>query len=352
MTDCADSTVLRTHLDHPDPELDAHLDACDTCSGLLRSVAEDAGYVRRTLALLDPPDQPPVDVGAALAAVRARSAPTPVVTLDAARRGPFASAGRRLVLSAAAVVVVAAVAVTPAGRNAVAATLDAFRGERLEAIDVDVESWMASGFQGLESLELLGEVDLSDLAEPTEVADLTEAETVAGIASPDLSDAPDRIVALRPGRARLHLQAGEGNGVPAELDGSTLVVEVPGAIGVIYGPEDGPPELVVGRSGQLVVRAEGASLDDIRSFLLSRDELPAQLRAQLADIEDWRSTIPVPVPLDGPGWRDVEVGGRPAIAFGDDTGLGALVLRQDPDGVTIVGGRIPVSRAIELAGDA
>ena len=44
-----------------------------------------------------------------------------------------------------------------------------------------------------------------------------------------------------------------------------------------------------------------------------------------------------------------EVAGRPAIAFGDDSGLGALVLRQDPDGVTVVGGRIGVSRAIELA---
>jgi hypothetical protein len=60
----------------------------------------------------------------------------------------------------------------------------------------------------------------------------------------------------------------------------------------------------------------------------------------------------VPVPLDGPGWEEVEVAGRPAIAFGDDTGLGALVLRQDPDGVTIVGGRIGVERALELAAGA
>lgn len=55
------------------------------------------------------------------------------------------------------------------------------------------------------------------------------------------------------------------------------------------------------------------------------------------------------MPLDGPGWREVEVGGRPAVSFGDESGLGALVLRHDADGVTVVGGRIPVSRAIELA---
>lgn len=45
----------------------------------------------------------------------------------------------------------------------------------------------------------------------------------------------------------------------------------------------------------------------------------------------------------------MEVGGRPAVSFGDESGLGALVLRHDADGVTVVGGRIPVSRAIELA---
>ena len=60
----------------------------------------------------------------------------------------------------------------------------------------------------------------------------------------------------------------------------------------------------------------------------------------------------MPVPLDGPGWDEVEVAGRPAIAFGDDSGLGALVLRQDADGVTVVGGRISIGRALDLRGGA
>jgi hypothetical protein len=356
MNDCADSTMLRTHLDHPDAALDAHLDGCGVCTGLLHSVAEDAGYTRRTLALLDPAgDTEPgdVDVEAALAAIFAEAATAPVVPLTAARSHRLAVKGRRRVLSAAAALVVLVLAATPAGRGAVADTLDAFRGERLQAVSVDMGSWATSpGSEGMRALEDLGSVDVSDLTEPEEVDGVDEAEKVAGIAAPTLTDAPDRLVALTPGTVRLTLDARNGNGVPDDLDGAALLVDVPGAIVAVYGPADGPPELVVGRSGPLVVRAEGAPLEAVRSFLLSRDELPSDLRAQLADIDDWRSTIPVPVPVDGPGWKDVEVAGRPAIAFGDDSGIGALVLRQDPDGVTVVGGRISVSRALELAAGA
>ena len=242
------------------------------------------------------------------------------------------------------------VVVTPAGRRAVASVLDAFRSERLQVVSVDLGAWAASvDPEDVGPLAALGDLDRSGLSEPAEVANAAAAEEVAGIDPPALTEAPDHFVALAPGTVRLVLDAGDGNGVPAELDGAALVVEVPGAIGAIYGPTDGVPELVVGRSGPLVVRAEGASLAAIRSFILEREELPPDLREQLADIEDWRRTIPLPVPLDGPGWEEVEVAGRPAIAFGDDSGLGALVLRHDPDGVTVVGGRVGIERALRLA---
>lgn len=245
------------------------------------------------------------------------------------------------------------VALTPAGRGEVAEALDAFRGERLEVVTVDADAWAASvDPEQLRALATLGELDVSGVSEPEEVADVAEAEAVSGISAPSPAAAPDRLVALEPGTVRLELTATDTNGVPARLDGAALLVEVPGAIGAIYGPADGPPEVVVARSGSLVVRAEGAPLEAFRSFLLSHRELPEELRAQLAAIGDWRSTIPVPVPVDGPSWEEVEVAGRPAIAFGDDSGIGAIVIRQDPDGVTVVVGRVGVSQALELAAEA
>lgn len=351
MTDCPDSTALRAHLDHPGAELDAHLDGCSTCTGLLRFVAEDAGFTRRSLALLDAPHDEiaAVDVDAVLAKI----AFTPVVQPPANPPRRFVFGGRRLALAGAAALVVLVVALTPSGRRALAEALDAFRGERLQVVTVDAAAWAASvGPEDLQALEALGDIDTSGLTEPTEVADIVEAESVAGITAPALAEAPDQLVALAPGTVRLVLAAREGNGVPADLDGATLIVDVPGAIGAVYGSLRDKPEVVVGRSGPLVVRAEGASLEAIRSFLLSYEGLPSDLRAQLGAIDDWRSTIPVPVPVDGPGWREVEVAGRPAIAFGDDSGIGALVIRQDPNGVTVVVGQIGVSEALELAAAA
>ena len=351
MTNCADSAALRSHLDYPSAEIDAHLDVCNTCSGLLRSVAADAGFTKRSLALLDPAEPTDIDVDSALRAALTEVPSAPVAPWPVSRRKRFA--GRRIALAGAAAIGVLVVGLTPAGRNAVADALDAFRGERLQVVTVDTEAWAASlDREEMAALSTLGEIDMSGMSEPGEVGSAAEAEALSGIIAPALTEAPDRFIAMEPGSARLVLVAREGNGVPADLDGAALVVEVPGAIGAIYGPTDGPPELVIGRSGPLVIRAEGASLESIRSFILSRPELPSDLRTQLAAMGDWRSTIPVPVPVDGPRWEEVMVAGRPAIAFGDDTGAGALVIRQDPDGVTVIIGRIAVRQALELAAGA
>ena len=358
MIDCADSTTLRTHLDHADPEIEAHVDECEECARLLNAVADDAGYAQRALALLgtdtdtDAAIDAAIDVEAALAEVR-RRAVAPVVPLppaDDTHRN--IGAGRRLGLAAAAVVVVLAATVTPAGRSAVAQALDAFRGERLEAVTIDLQSLGESIGPDLQALSNLGEVDMSGLEEPDEVDDVAAAEARAGIDAPNFEGRPEHLVAMAPGTVKLVFDARDGNGVPARLDGAALLVDVPGAIVGVWGGDDGPPDLVVGRAGPLAARSEGASLEAIRTFILSRKELPGDLRAQLGAIDDWRSTIPVPVPLNGPGWKDVEVADRPAIAFGDDTGLGALVLRQDRDGVTVVGGKVSVTRALALAARA
>jgi PadR family transcriptional regulator, regulatory protein PadR len=280
-------------------------------------------------------------------------ASTPVVRPRVVHRNRFASLRRRVALVGAVSLVVAAVTVTPSGRSAIAEVLDAFRGQSLQIVTVDTADWAGSfNPDDVLALESIGDLDASGIARPAVVADIPEAEALAGIAAPTLVEPPDHLVALAPGVMRLVLVARPENGVPATLDGAVLVVEVPGAIGALYGTQDGAPQVAVGRSGLLEIRSEGAPLDEIRSFLLSREELPEDLRAQLALIGDWRSTLPVPVPVDGPGWEEVEVAGRPAIAFGDNSGIGALVIRQDPEGVTVVVGRVGVNAALELAAGA
>lgn len=347
MIDCLDSSALRAHLDAPEPLLDAHLDTCPSCTRMLRSVADDAGYARRALALLD---APPIhlDVDAALASVvrDARADDRGVRGPNPVRRLPPL---HRVAIAAASAAAVAFLALTPTARTAVAEALDAFRGERLQVVTVDGEEFAALlDPAGVESLAGLGDLDLSGVSEPRRVDEAEEAEAISGISVPAVSEEADRLVALAPGTARLVLEARTDNGVPDALDGSALIVDIPGAVASIHVGPDGAPEYLVARSGVLSARSEGAGLEEIRRFLLARDEIPADLRAQLAAIDDWRSTIPVPVPLDGPGWRELDIDGRPALVFGDDSGLGAVVIRQDGNGVTVAMGRLEAREAISL----
>lgn len=354
MTTCADSTSLRAHLDHPESRLEAHLDGCEICSGLLTAIAADAGVTRRALAVLDADTPAPLDVDtdAALASALTSTADAPVV-IDRPHgrvRRALAAVGPRMAVAASVVVLALAVVLTPAGRSAVAQALDGFRGEQLEVVAFDPTSLQVEPAD-MQALAGLGEVDLGGMAEPADVTDMAAAEAVAGITGPTLPDTPDRLIAAAPGQVRLTLVARDGNGVPAELDGSVLEASIPGVIGAVYGDAE-MPRMVIGRSGLLQIDAVGASLEDIRAFLLSREELPADLRGQLAAIEDWQSTLPIPVPVDGPGWVDVTIDGRPGVAFGDSSGLGTLVLRDDADGITVVGGLIPVEDALAIAADA
>ena len=110
--------------------------------------------------------------------------------------------------------------------------------------------------------------------------------------------------------------------LPAELDGARLDVSVPGSVVRTY-DVDGQL-LVVGEAGQIAVDAEGADLDAIRRYLLSRPDVPRDLADQLLAIDDWTTTVPIPVPVDDVAWQDTTVAGEPGLALRDPMGSGLL----------------------------
>lgn len=315
---CPSSGTLRAHLAEPDHLVDAHLDACATCRGLATSVAASAGIVAGALRHLDGEAECTVDVDAALRALERRGVAASGERLPVRNRRWT----RPLATAAAVVAAVALIVLSPAGRDAVAQLLDAFRVEQIQVVTLDLED----PFAALEDLAFAS-VDTTGLGEPTQAGEVVRMP--AGVLTITLGDS-------------------EQVDVPAQLEGAVLRVLVPEATIEVHG-DPSAPELVIGRAGALHIQAEGAPLEDIRAFLLSRPELPASLRSQLAAIPDWRHTLPIPV-VEGTSWREVEIAGRPGLAFGDDTGLGAVVLRLDGDGsIVAVAGPRPVSELLELA---
>lgn len=368
---CPGSGRLRTHLDLPDATVEAHLDGCEACRDTILTIADDAGTVRRLLAVLDDapaaaavdvitdpatgpapgrPSRPPVDaIGASVVPGRGRPRSRPSSRRPSGRTRP-----RRVVLAVAGGLLTVALAVTPFGSGALAQFLDTFRSERVQVIEVDVAALQdLDALDDIATVELTGDGVLHD--GPTEVADPAAALAIAGVAAPDLPDGaagPDAAItylAIAPSHAVVTLLATADNGVPADLDGAVLDVTVPGGAATVLTAASGMPDLVLGTAGAIEATAQGAPLADIRDFLLSREELPESLRTQLAGIEDWQHTLPLPVPAGGVGWETITVAGNDGLAFGDDSGLGAAIVWQADGLIHGIAGTRPLDELQDLA---
>ena len=366
-TDCPSTGRLRTHLDDPSPQVEAHLDDCPECRDVIVDLAGNAGLARQLITALAPaPDEDAAH-------------PSPTLAPAASRRGrpdrPWVGAGRpRRTLAPrrhrvtalpamTALVLAAALVLTPSGRGAVAQLLDTFRGERLEVVAVDLDT-----VGDLSALAGLGEVQHEDVVLPEVVEDPAEAARISGLDPVEAAPLQDALAAsdtrigylATPGGAVvLTLQARPDNGVPAELDGSTLHLQVPAVVATILAEPTGTgaahplgdvPRLVAAGARAPEVTADGAPLADVRDFLLSREELPQGFRDQLAGIEDWQHTLPLPVPTGSLAWDEVTVGGAQGVAFGDDSGLAAAVVWQDDGLIRGLAGPQPRSVLLEVAG--
>src|SRR5438105_8737640 len=86
---------------------------------------------------------------------------------------------------------------------------------------------------------------------------------------------------------------------------------------------------MVGQAGQITAGVEGnVTLDELRDFLLGLPGLPADTVSQLRAVGDWRTTLPIPVPVDKVAWQPTTVGGASALMLSDRGGLGGGVLWQ------------------------
>ncbi len=347
MTGHPEPGALRAWLDGERPDLAPHLAGCTACRE--RSAGQASAARLAAAAPADPPGLD-LDVEAAVAAARAAPAPAPVIPLRRPAR-PSAWLGR-----AAAVVLltaVGAVVATPGGRASAGALLERFRAEQVAVVPVDIATVDPTALEVL--ADVAGIEGPEDVVDPQEVADLAEAEEVSGIAAAPLDPAalpegvagPVRIAASAPRTVRLEIA--DDADLPADVRDATLVLQVPGAVVQAVRGEDGPVALR-GEAGTLEVGVEGGpTLAEVRDALLALPGLPPETVAALRGIEDWETTLPLPVPAGRIPWQETTVDGRPALAFGDESGLGSAVLWREGDRFVGVGGRLPLSASQRLA---
>ena len=255
----------------------------------------------------------------------------------------------------AAALILALILATPQGRGAAADFLAQFRGERPEAASLSTGQ-IANVEETLTQLEHLGTVSGIDTRpEMRSVASVEEASEFVGfdVLQPDasalpagLDNTPDTILVASPHelrftvdleKARAHFQSTGQNDVnlPARFDGAALVVNTPPAVLLQYRgtsqPEGSPLGLglMIGQAGTVTTDTEGGvTLDELRNFLLDLPGLSPETVQQIHLIDEWRTTLPLPIPADQILWERATIAGVPGLLLNDNTGLGSAAVWQ------------------------
>jgi hypothetical protein len=283
----------------------------------------------------------------------------PAAPITLARRGRLGRVGTRARVAAAAVVavlVLTGVVATPSGRAAASSFLAQFRSQRFQVLTVDPAqaNQVERVLTGLVDTGVFTGAALHDSAgfgEPRVAADRAEAARLAGFAVPVVDPAalpkgvgrtprhllvsPAREIRLTFDRdkalAYLRAHGRPGAQLPERYDGTRLVIAVPAAVVQEFAGRDGTPALLVGKAGTVDLTTEGgASLEELREVVLGLPGLPSDLVAQLRDIGDWRTTLPLPIPADQVRSRPTTVNGAEGLSFADTSGrLHALLWHRD-----------------------
>jgi hypothetical protein len=275
---------------------------------------------------------------------------------------------RRIALGglAAALALAALIGLTPRGQALAAQFLTQFRGERFAVVPVD-PGQAAAALAQLEQLGTLrgGRAGGPARAEAEEVKTIAEASQRVGfpVKQPEpaalpagLGQAP-RIRVLPAAETRFTFERDKARAyfqalghpdvsLPDRFDGASLVVSVPPVVVLQY---DGPG-LVVGQARVVTVGVEGnVTLDELRDFLLGLPGLPPETVRQLRAIQDWRNTLPIPVPVDQVAWRATTIAGGPGLVLADTSGLGSGALWQRDGRVYGVAGPFPSAEIQRVA---
>lgn len=247
----------------------------------------------------------------------------------------------------------ALVLATPQGRGAAADFLAQFRGERPEAASLSTGQ-IANVEETLTRLEHLGTVSgIETSPEMRSMASVEEASEFVGfdVLEPDAAALPPGLDSMSSAinvmpahqlrftvdleKARAHFQSTGQNGVnlPARFDGASLVVNTPPAVLLQYRDvsqaESSSPGLglMIGQAGTVTAEAEGGvTLDDLRNFLLDLPGLSPETVQQLHLIDEWRTTLPLPIPTDQILWERATIAGVPGLLLNDNTGLGSAAI--------------------------
>lgn len=319
----------------------------------------------RDLAGLLAADEPRVDTAAGLRRFRE----------SVAQRGaePYRAPRRRWLLQAAAAAATVAILFTGLTVTGLAESFfTIFQPKQVAPVVIG-----SGDLASLPELSDYGTVEVITEPEPGQVQTLEEAQAATGI----VPLRPVLVPAGVTGDAVIYtLSRGEGTfrfdetklaasadrvsrtppPMPASVAASTLHVSGGPAIVQSYGGAFDPramdpatgagmPGLLIAQSRAPVIRSDGATFDELRTYLLAQPGISAGLAEQIRAIGDPSETLLVPIPLDFATGKEVTVRGSRGVVVGDSTGIGGAVVWVADGIVHVVAGSFSENELLQVA---
>ena len=296
--------LLRLSVDEPglvSEEQRVHLRECTACQVRRREISACAGRVGRLLV----DHAPYVDAHVGLASPLRKARPEVV-----RRAGPLAAAAS-VIRRRPAVVLAATLAVLSAGAiSGLAQNLVTLLEQPRRAVVVPVTS---SDAAGLAALADYGTISYSTAPLTRPVGDAEAAEAEAGypplapgaipVGAPESASyrvSPAYTITFtfsaEKARAAAQRRRQPGAPMPADIDGTSLYVDVGAVVYAEFGPASGgPPLLGTARMKTPVIRSSGVTIKRLQDYLLSQPGISPGLAARIRGISDPAHTLPIPV---------------------------------------------------------
>ena len=273
---------------------------------------------------------PPADWAESLR-VRLQEAETPDISPDLSSRRPF----RRLIPALAGIVFAVGIISIPAVRASAVSFLALFRVVNFVAVPVDSGRLRALNDSHLNLERLIGDhvQVLVDSGPPRSMASTSEAEAVAGFQlkmpgwlPPDTRIIETAVIGERAAQVTADSKRLEevldtlgisDLRMPAGLDGHTVTVRVPPIVMVRFesgGRNPRRTRFFQAPSPEITMPAgvDSSVLGEIGLRVLG---VPKDTARQFAAAIDWNTTLIVPIPPTAQSFRQVEIGGKPAVAI-------------------------------------
>jgi hypothetical protein len=352
--------LLRRIYDDPDAKTGAdalHLENCAECQTRLKAVSDDARAVASLLAVPDVK----VDVGRAFNQVSSAPAAQPKFGIRLPLGRPVS---RPLFLAFAAAIAALAVVVTAVAQGGFSSTPTAVTPVTVTVADMqalyqlsDYGTFAWTTKPEIQVVTSAGQVT-STVALPTvgwlpkdTSKNVTYGAMSKAVATFTFSKEKATAAASKQGKT---LPA-----MPKGMDGAKITVTAGPAVAQIYGDlkqpaagsditQTGLPQVVIAKSVVPTVSSPDISVTDFEDYLLKLDLSPALAEAITA-LRKNGAMLPIFVPMQFATHESITIKGNPAVALGDNTGLGSGVVWISGGNVYVVAGTITKDDAKKIA---